>query len=190
MTETDELEVDVTSDAACVARCLAGDASAWATLVDRHGGLVWAVASRHGLVRADAEDVFQSTWIVALEELSRLRDHAKFGAWIGRVARHQCMRVRRGYGIARRAHERVAEDAREETLDDAQLERLEQRARVTRALGRIGTRCAELLQLLYFADPAPAYAEIAEKLDMRIGSIGPTRARCLAKLESELGGAS
>lgn len=177
-----------TDDADLVERCLDGDGAAWAELVDRHGGLVWSVALRLGLERTDAEDVFQATWTIALEELSRLRDRSRLPAWIARIARHQTMRVRRGYGIARRAHERVAESVEEATLPDDELEVLEERARVTRALARIGDRCRELLQLLYYADPRPAYDAIAAQLGMRIGSIGPTRARCLQKLESELGG--
>ena len=179
-----------TGDADLVTRCLEGDGAAWSLLVERHGPLVWAVASRMGLTRADAEDVFQATWTIALEELSRVRDRARFAAWLGRVARHQSLRVRRGYGIARRAHERIAEDTDDVTLPDDELETLEQRALVGRALSRIGERCAALLRLLYYADPRPAYEDIAERLGMRIGSIGPTRARCLRKLESELGGGS
>jgi RNA polymerase sigma factor (sigma-70 family) len=175
-------------DALLVARCLDGDGAAWTELVERHGALVWAVASRARLERADAEDVFQATWTIALEELSRIREPERFAAWIARVARHQTMRVRRGYGIARRAHERVAADLDETRVPDDELERLEERGRVTRALTRLGARCRDLLQLLYYADPRPAYEVVSERLGMRIGSIGPTRARCLQKLERELGG--
>ncbi len=179
-----------TADDELVERCLRGDGGAWSLLVDRHGPLVWAIASRMGLTRADAEDVFQATWTVALEELSQIRERRRFAAWLGRVARHQALRVRRGYGIARRAHARVAEDTEEATLPDDELERVEERAQVGRALGRIGERCADLLSLLYYADPRPPYEEIAERLGMRIGSIGPTRARCLQKLQDALGGGS
>jgi len=180
----------LSDDAALVEQCLDGDGAAWSTLVERHGPLVWAIASRMGLTRADAEDVFQATWTVALEELSRLRDRDRFAAWLGRVARHQSLRVRRGYGIARRAHERVAQDVEEATVADDELEVLEQRALVTRALATIGERCAALLRLLYYADPRPAYDVIGERLGMRVGSIGPTRARCLEKLQRAMGGDS
>ena len=179
-----------TDDAALVAHCLDGDGAAWSRLVERHGPLVWAVASRMGLTRADAEDVFQATWTIALEELSQLRDPLRFAPWLGRVARHQSMRVRRGYGISRRAHERVAHEVEEATVPDDELETLEQRALVSRAMARLGERCGALLRLLYYADPRPSYDVISERLGLRIGSIGPTRARCLQKLERELGGGS
>lgn len=176
------------ADAALVERCLAGDGAAWGLLVERHGPLVWAVARRLGLSRADAEDVFQNTWTIALEELARVRERDRVAAWIGRVARHQAMRVRRGYGIARRAHPHVAREDLDDTLPDEELARLEERGRVAAALGRLGGRCADLLRALYHQTPRPAYTEIAARLDMRIGSIGPTRARCLEKLEKELDG--
>jgi RNA polymerase sigma factor (sigma-70 family) len=175
-------------DAALVADCLAGDRSAWDALLERHGPLVWAVARRAGLDDEDAADVFQNTWIIALEELSRIREPALFGRWLGRVARHQCMRVRRGYGIARKALPNVARQDVDETVPDEELVRLEDRSRVHAALDRVGERCAGLLRLLYMDSASPAYAEIADRLDMRIGSIGPTRARCLQRLRGLLEG--
>ena len=179
-------EQEQVSDPELVARCLGGDADAWEMLVERHASLVWAVARRAGLSPEDAADVFQNSWRVALEELPRLRDTALFGHWLGRVARHQCMRVRRGYGIARRARDRIAQGDVGERHPHEGIEALEERAKVAQAMERIGERCAELLRLLYYADPTPGYAEVAERLGMRIGSIGPTRARCLGKLQKEL----
>jgi RNA polymerase sigma factor (sigma-70 family) len=186
-TKTSRTTSSAPSDGALVALCLDGDGTAWSTLVERHGPLVWAVAHRMRLSRADAEEVFQNTWTIALEELSRVRQRERVGAWIGRVARHQSLRVRRGYGIARRAREHVAREDVDETLPEEELVRLEERGRVAVALERIGERCARLLRALYHEAPRPAYTEIAERLGMRIGSIGPTRARCLQKLEGELG---
>lgn len=176
------------ADASLVARCLEGDEAAWESLLARHGPVVWAVASRLDLSRDDAADVFQSTWRIALEEIGTVRDPAAFGGWIARVARHQAMRVRRGYGIARKSREKVAREDVDLSLPDEDLERLETRRRVREALGRIGERCARLLTALYFDDPVPSYDEIARRFSMRIGSIGPTRARCLAKMLGEMGG--
>jgi len=170
-----------------VADCLAGDGAAWKALLAEFGSLVWAVARRAGLSDADAADVFQNTWTVALEELPRLRDPSRFAGWIARITRHQAMRVRRGYGIARRAHERVAREDVDVNLPEAELQEMETRHRVKAALEHVGERCAELLGLLYYEQPTPAYAVIADRLGMRIGSIGPTRARCLESLRKQLG---
>jgi RNA polymerase sigma factor (sigma-70 family) len=174
-------------DAALVSLCLDGDAMAWETLVERHGPLVWAVARKALLSPEDAADVFQNTWTAALEGLDSVRDPSRFPAWLGRVARHQCMRVRRGYGIARRARDRVARDAVDTNLPDEEVASLELRHGVALALEKIGERCARLLRALYYDSPRPAYAKIAERFGMRIGSIGPTRARCLKSLEERLG---
>ena len=71
---------------------------------------------------------------------------------------------------------------------DVEIVALEDRRRVWDAFPRIGERCMALLRALYYEQPTPAYAEISKRFDMRIGSIGPTRARCLKKLEKEIGG--
>lgn len=175
-------------DAALISRCIAGEGSAWSELVERHGPIVWAVARRAGLGDADEADVFQNTWRIAVEELPRLREPAAFGGWIARIAQHQASRMRRGYGIARRSLPHVAREDRDETRPEQPMDALEERHRVSSAIERIGRKCADLLRVLYYEDPQPAYTEIAKRLDMRIGSIGPTRARCLEKLEKELGG--
>lgn len=175
-------------DAALVASCVAGDSGAWAMLVERHGAVVWAVANRMDLSAEDAADVFQNTWRTAIEEIDRVREPAAIGGWLARVARHQAMRLRRGYGIARKSREHVAREDLDPNLPDADIERLEQRNRVRAALGHVGERCAALLGALYFEDPTPSYDDIASRFTMRIGSIGPTRARCLGKLMEIMGG--
>jgi RNA polymerase sigma factor (sigma-70 family) len=174
-------------DARLVARSLNGDDRAWQSLVERHGPVIWAVANRAGLTPDDAADVFQNTWTIAVTDLSRIRDPGRFGAWIARVARHQCMRVRRGYGIARRSYEHVAREDAVFELPDEELSRIEDRGRVARALAKIGERCLKLLKALYYQRPKPSYKSISERFEMSIGSIGPTRARCLEKLEARLG---
>ena len=177
---------DARDDACLVAECLAGDSRAWSSLVDRYGPLVWAIAKRASLSPDDQAEVFQNSWIVAVEELSRLREPAAFAGWIGQIARHQSLRIRRGYGIARKSMAHVAREDVDEARPEEPVALLEERRKVGDAVSRIGRKCADLLSALYYEDPPPAYTEIAKRLGMRIGSIGPTRARCLEKLEKEL----
>jgi len=177
----------MTDDASeLVARCRDGDGRAWTALVERFGPVVWAVARRAGLSADDEADVFQNTWRVAFEEIARLREPAAFPAWIGRVARHQAMRLRRGYGISRRSMPYVAREDVDESEPDAPLAELEERRKVGSAVEKIGRKCKDLLHALYYEDPQPAYVDLARRLAMPVGSIGPTRARCLEKLEKEL----
>jgi RNA polymerase sigma factor (sigma-70 family) len=145
-------------------------------------------ADRADLSADDQADVFQNAWRVAFEELPSLREPAAFPAWIGRIARHQAMRLRRGYGISRRSMPYVAREDVDDRMPDASLADLEERRKVGSAVERIGRKCAELLRALYYEDPQPAYADLSRRLAMPVGSIGPTRARCLEKLEKELSG--
>ena len=68
---------------------------------------------------------------------------------------------------------------------DAGLLREEQLAIIRDATQRLAPRCQRLLGLLMGDDDLP-YKEIAEQLSMPIGSIGPTRGRCLDHLRQIL----
>ncbi len=174
-------------DAAWVRRCLDGDEDAWCELVRCYSPLVWAVARKRGLSDADAADVHGTVWRIAVQDLTRLRKAESVGGWLARTADLQALRVIRGYCIQRRALDRipVREEDKEQPSDV--LGALEDRRRVGAALAQVGDRCQRLLRLLYFQNPTPSYAHISGALDMPIGSIGPTRARCLGRLEQELG---
>ncbi len=179
---------DAAADAELVGRCLDGDEVAWRTLVARHGGLVWNVARRTGLGSADAEDVVQTVWRIAIEDLARLRSHASVRPWLARTAHLQALRVLRGYGVARAHMPHVAtSDADPDGPGDV-VARVEEQLRVARAFEELGARCRDLLQLLYYESPRPSYEHVSRTLGMPIGSIGPTRARCLERLEKRLGG--
>ncbi len=158
-----------------------GDASAWSTLVNRFAGLVWATARAHRLSQADAADVNQTTWLRLVENLDRIHDPERLGAWLATTARRECLR-----------HIRLRD--RELKIDDDSFfevpsaEPVEERiiirdrdAALRRAFARIGERCQALLRMLSAPEP-PSYEEIGAALGMPIGAIGPTRARCLEKL--------
>lgn len=193
-----EPDANPTDDATLVLRCLdaarggdrVGGEGAWSELVRRHGPLAWAVIRRAGVDGADAADVYQTAWLAALQSLPRLRDPSRFAPWLARTAHLQAVRLRRTYGITRRVLSRV--DAREEDdrAPDEDIERFETRGAVAAALSRVGARCESLLRALYYEDPPPAYADLARRLGMPVGSIGPTRARCLEKLDKLMGGGS
>jgi len=163
-----------------------GDRAAWDQLVDRFSGLVWGVARGHRLQGADAADVFQTTWLRLVENLTRIHDPQRVGAWLATTARRESLRIIRA---------RTRETAQEsETLDliaddspplDAGLLRAERNDVVWHCLETAPERCRTLLRVL-LADPPLSYAEVATLLDMPIGSIGPTRRRCLEHLRRRL----
>lgn len=158
-----------------------GDEGAWSTLVDRFQGLIWATTRGHRLSYAEASDVTQTTWLRLVENLDRIQDPERLGAWLATTARRECLRH-----IRLRARELpAADDTVFDMLADESLEaRLlagERRDAVRRALAGVGERCQALLRMLAAVEP-PTYEEIAAALGMPVGAIGPTRARCLDKL--------
>ncbi|GGI08600.1 RNA polymerase sigma factor [Egicoccus halophilus] len=164
----------------------AGDQDAFDELVARYSGLVWAVVRAHRLGDADAQDVFQTTWLRLVEHLDRLRDPRAVGGWLATTARHESLRLLRAADRTRpvAADELdLADESR--PASDAGLLGDEQRAVVWAAFDQLGERCRGLLRLL-MADPTPSYEEVGAALDMPIGSIGPTRGRCLGQLREHL----
>lgn len=164
-----------------------GDQSAWEALVDRYAPLVWAVARGHRLDAADAADVSQTVWLRLVENLGRLREPEALAGWLVSTTRHECLRM-----IRRAGRETPADDVGErlDTADGSPtpegvvvLE--ESRAAVWEALGTLSVRCQSLLRALS-TDPDAAYAEVSAALGIPVGSIGPTRARCLEHLRRRL----
>jgi RNA polymerase sigma factor (sigma-70 family) len=160
-----------------------GDQRAWEGLVDRFGGLVWSVARAYGLSEADAADVAQTAWLRLVENLHRVRDAQRVGAWLAATTRHEALRILRVAG----RQLPVGDDAELELPDsvEATPESLalaaEQRGILWQAFATLPPACQRLLRVL-MADPPPSYQEVAAALDMPIGSIGPTRGRCLDRL--------
>jgi len=179
-----------------VKAALAGDRSSWDELVRRYSGLVWSVTRGYRLGQADAADVFQTTWLRLAEHLGRIDKPGQVGAWLATTARHEALRIARGATRIVPAEEatlvalgQVDDYSPERAVLDAEQARLDsdRAARLWRAFGELPGRCRELLRIL-IASPPPGYAEVAAAMDMPVGSIGPTRARCLRRLRERLAG--
>src|SRR6266853_347397 len=130
-----------------------------------------------------ADDVAQTTWLRLFEHIDRIQYPDRVGSWLAATARNECLR-----SLAARKRVVLAPD--HEVITDAVAcgpeidERIlaDERARVVRdAMSSLPKRWQRLLELL-MADPPASYAEISDQLDLPIGSIGPTRGRCLARL--------
>jgi RNA polymerase sigma factor (sigma-70 family) len=158
-----------------------GDQEAWDSIVDRFSGLVWAIARAHRLSSADAADVSQTTWLRLVEHLGRLRDPERVGSWLAATARHECLRVIRHGGRFVADSELDLESLEADEEPSAELLATERTSALWRAVNALPDRCRKLIRVL-MADPAPSYEDVAAALDMPIGSIGPTRARCLEQL--------
>jgi RNA polymerase sigma factor (sigma-70 family) len=167
-----------------VRRAGTGDQEAWNDLIDQYSGLVWAIARGHRLGAADAADVFQSTWLRLVEHLGDLKDPERVGAWLATTAKRECLRLLRTSGRQIPVGDQLPEAVAETPEPYAELLCAERDAILWRAFGRLDARDQALLRMLV-ADPAPSYREISSSLEMPIGSIGPTRGRCLERLQRE-----
>ncbi len=185
------LRLDPDQDHRLVQRCLQGDARAWEALVRRHERLVHAVARTWRVSDDDMGDVFQEVFAALVRSLPRMRDGRALVRWLAttteRVARAAALRARRAQALAPATDpEILARHAAAEPDVGDDLERLERQALLRLALGALGGRCRELLTALYYEDPTPAYAEVARRLGVPVGSLGPTRARCFQKMREAL----
>lgn len=158
-----------------------GDEVAWGAIVDRFAGLVWATARAHRLAPAEAADVVQTTWLRLIENLDRIKDPERLGAWLATTARRECLRHIRLRGRELPTAEDTMFEAPSEDSAGQRLIIRERNDALRRAFARISERCQALLRLLAAPEP-PSYEEIASALGMPIGAIGPTRARCLDQL--------
>jgi DNA-directed RNA polymerase specialized sigma24 family protein len=85
-------------------------------------------------------------------------------------------------GLASGLADTLADDS---PLAEDALSDLQQLDLLRHGLDRLDTRCRDLLRLLFADDDErPAYDEVARRMAMPVGSIGPTRARCLGKLRA------
>lgn len=163
----------------------AGAQDAWDEIVQRYGGLVWAVVRSHRLDPADAADVFQTTWLRLVEQVHKIRDPDRLGGWLATTARRECLRLLRSRQreipdeeIAGPGSDPAAAD---ETSPETLLLTQETRAELELAFARLPARCQDLLRILV-ATPELSYTDISRALDIPVGSIGPTRGRCLQHL--------
>jgi RNA polymerase sigma factor (sigma-70 family) len=156
-----------------------GDSRAWDAIVERYAGMVWAVCRGCGLSRIDAAEVSQTTWLRLVERLGSIHDPERLGSWLAVTARRESWQVyrRSGRTIPTDTEATLSDREADEEIDRDILAR-ERRDLLRQAFDTLHPRCQRLLRLLT-ADPAPAYVDVAAAMDMPIGSIGPTRARCL-----------
>ena len=187
---------DADDDRSLIERCRAGDASAWGLLVVRYQRLVYAIVTRMGLDEHVAADVFQAVFEKLMKHLPSLREPERLQAWIVTTTK------REGLAARRQAQRHVSmsrpDDADPDAHDDWDLadespraeqllDELQQLHRLRLGLDRLDERCRELLLLVFRdEDDRVGYDEVSRRLQLPVGSIGPTRSRCLGKLRKLL----
>jgi RNA polymerase sigma factor (sigma-70 family) len=159
-----------------------GDQTAWDVIVREFSGMLWSIARGFRLDPVDASDVVQMTWLRLVENLDRITEPEALPGWLATTVRRECLQL-----LRRTSRVRVA--PRAEPLDmpdpeppvDHTILLDERDAALWRKVAELGETCQRLLRVL-MAAPPPSYPAAAAALDMPIGSIGPTRQRCLRRL--------
>jgi RNA polymerase sigma factor (sigma-70 family) len=173
------------SDETLVEECLAGNQTAWTTLVARYKNLVYSVPVRYRMPQEDASDVFQQVWLTLFSELPRLRQAGSLRAWLVTVATHRCNHLRRRQLITVGSEESVLDQMPSEPAPDGHQQAEKEQA-FREAITRIPERCQKLVRMLFYEEPPLPYAQVAERLGLAEGSIGFIRGRCLQKLKAQL----
>lgn len=167
-----------------LARAAEGDQEAWDALVDRFSQMVWSIARGFRLDDHTAKDVTQTVWLRLVENLDRITDPERLPGWLATTCRREALRVK---GVRERMIPTEFEfDVADETPSlEAMLVEDEQAREVLVAFEGLSEDCRQLLRLLC-ADPPLSYEEIAEIVGRPIGSLGPTRSRCLERLKAAM----
>jgi RNA polymerase sigma factor (sigma-70 family) len=183
------MQTTIGFDRDLILECRNGDVGAWQRLLDRYERLVFSVPRRYGLSREDAADITQLTFTILFQSMDTLPEDSTLGAWLTTVARRHTWRLlerkrreeAREYGSSNDTTSMLANTG----PDD--VERWELAEWLEHGLSLVGKPCRDLLSALYFDSKQPSYAEIAARLGMAVGSVGPTRIRCLKRLRQILG---
>jgi RNA polymerase sigma factor (sigma-70 family) len=172
-----------------VDRCLDHEFGAWEEFLRRYGRLIYSTIHKAGLRPDEQEDAFQSSVMAIYRQLPKLRDREKIVSWIVGITWRQAVdRIRL------RSREIRMEEVRDPVLrgsldppadavlPDEDRVALELAQHATEALDSLPGRCRRLLNLMFYEHPPLDYAEIARREGVPVGSLGPTRARCLQKM--------
>ena len=171
--------------AALVEGAARSDDNAWNALFTRHNKMVTAIARAHGLADADVADVSQTVWLRLVEHVDRIREPERVGSWLATTTRNECMRVWRQRGkVTLLADPNLLERVVDESTPEPAVETHDRDRQLRAAVATLPTNQQAILGKL-MSDPAPSYLEVAEDLDIPVGSIGPNRQRCLRTLHGK-----
>ena len=161
-----------------------GDQRAWDEIVDGFGGLVWSIARGYRL-GASTDDVVQTVWLRLAEHADRIREPDRLASWLAATTRNEALRVSRSQDRARPT-DQLADDPEPtaSSIDDLVTD-ADTLRHVLAAFCELSEKDQQLLRLLCTVPPLD-YATIAELLGRSVGSIGPSRDRCLKRLRKLL----
>jgi len=174
-------------DTRLVRECLGGGEQAWCALISKYKNLIFSIPLKYGFSPEDSTDIFQAVCLDLLSELPKLRKVKALPKWIMQITAHKCFH--------RRQQERRTEvsdpndklfERRTPARAEGILREAEDEQGLRQAMSELTPRCRQLVQMLFYDEPARPYQEIAEALGIAVGSIGFIRQRCLERLRKRL----
>ncbi|MDA3963683.1 MAG: sigma-70 family RNA polymerase sigma factor [Planctomycetota bacterium] len=175
-------------DRALVDAVRAGDASAYAELVDRYGERLY-----HTLLHMAAGDgelaaeFVQEAFVRAFERLDRFAGESSFYTWLYRLARNRAIDLlakKRPKSMDRPGLEAQGDANKQGSGPHHSIERTELQLHVQAALHRLPTEQREIIILRDFDDLD--YATIADQLDLAVGTVKSRLNRARAALREQL----
>lgn len=164
-----------------------GDLDALDELVRSTTPRLWQLVRTYGLEPHTAEDVVQTTWMALVQHRDSIDRPTSIHAWLTTTTRREAWHTARSADrtvvtdVALLGSQRFSDGAEQEA------QAVWEHQRLWEAVSRLPHPCPRLLRAVAFED-RPGYRRIARELDMPVGSLGPTRGRCLDKLRLLLGG--
>ena len=174
-------------DTRLVRECLGGGEQAWCALISKYKNLIFSIPLKYGFSPEDSTDIFQAVCLDLLSELPKLRKVKALPKWIMQITAHKCFHRRQQ---ERRTEVSDPNDKLFERRTPARAEEILREAEdeqgLRQAMSELTPRCRQLVQMLFYDEPARPYQEIAEALGIAVGSIGFIRQRCLERLRKRL----
>jgi RNA polymerase sigma factor (sigma-70 family) len=169
--------------------CRKGQVGAWRLLLDKYQRIVFSVPRKYGLSSEDAADITQLTFTILVQSIDELPEDSRLGAWLTTVARRHTWRLLQRIRREGTYKYRSPDDSTPALAngDSESTENWELTAWLDHGLLLVGEPCRTLLSALYLDPAQPSYAQVAARLGMAVGSVGPTRIRCLERLRQALG---
>lgn len=167
-------------------RWVAGDAAGLDDLVSVMTPVLWHVVRAYRLSEEAAEDVIQTTWLALVRRRAAIVDPVAIGGWLTTTARREAWRVSSGSAGATPVEDDDLAPLlpRQRSAEESVVQE-DEGSRLWAVVDGLPERCRRLLRIVAFEN-RPDYRELAIDLGMPVGSIGPTRGRCLAKLRVAL----
>lgn len=167
--------------------CRRGSEPAWQEILDRYKRLVFSIPLNYGLGENEAADIMQLTFMMLMQSLDRLHEESHLGGWLATVARRNTWHL-----LNRLKREDLADTPIDEDspIVDENSQREQDRRELLNwlldGLSRIDETCRAILIGLYLDPSQPSYRQVAARLGLAVGSIGPMRAACLRRLRAVL----